>query len=235
MQGGFDFLATRRGPTFPALRQRHKCFARNPAGLHPAFRPCAPLRMAARIREVSVVKGGCRLDLRFCEIRPAPDRHTNKKSASAQRHCPGQNPRLLTSCEYASRVICIRQMRNAARMRRRRPPGKTGHGQIEAAPEKMHRTAFAAKTRPELLEDAVALNKDAPEAIGILAVVRTVFFIFIKRDRVFDLVRHLVDGHRQTQFVELFATACKNPPPTGFQFNRSPRRHRSCRCAVGDR
>ena len=88
----------------------------------------------------------------------------------------------------------------------------------------MHRTAFAAKTRPELLEDAIALHKDAPEAIGKLTVVRTVFFIFIERDWVFDLVRHLVDGHRQTQFVEgLRHGPVKISYRARFQFNRSPR------------
>ena len=87
----------------------------------------------------------------------------------------------------------------------------------------MHRAAFAAKTRAELLEYAVALNKDAPEAIGKLTVVRTVFFIFIERDWVFDLVRHLVDGHRKTQFVEaLRHRSVKIGYRPRFQFNRSP-------------
>src|SRR5207245_8173647 len=38
----------------------------------------------------------------------------------------------------------IRQMRNATRMWRRRPTGKTGDCEIEASPEKMNRAAFSA-------------------------------------------------------------------------------------------
>src|SRR5262249_55015544 len=40
----------------------------------------------------------------------------------------------------------IRQMRDSTRMRRCLPPGKSRHRQIKTAPEKMHRTAFAAET-----------------------------------------------------------------------------------------
>src|SRR5882757_1612374 len=89
------------------------------------------------------------------------------------------------------------QMRDSARMGRRWPPRETRHGQIKTAPEKMHRTAFATETRAKLLKYAVALHQNVPEPVGIFAIVRAVLFVLIKRDRIFDLVRGGVDGHRQ--------------------------------------
>ena len=68
----------------------------------------------------------------------------------------------------------------------------------------MHRTAFATETRAKLLEDAVALHQNAPEPAGIFAIIRAVLFILIKRDRIFDLVRRGVDGHRQLEIAQCF-------------------------------
>src|SRR4030095_2957455 len=93
-------------------------------------------------------------------------------------------------------------MRYPAGMRRCRSSGKACDRQIEAAPEKMHRTTFATKPRSELLEYAVALHQNAPEPISVFAVVGAVLFIFIKGDRVFHLVRKFVDGNRQKQLIE---------------------------------
>ena len=68
----------------------------------------------------------------------------------------------------------------------------------------MHRTAFATETRAKLLKYAIALHENAPEPVGIFAIVRAVLFILIKRDRIFDLVRHGVDGHRQLEIAQRF-------------------------------
>src|SRR4029450_13973546 len=114
-------------------------------------------------------------------------------------------------------------MRDAAGMRRRRPSGKARDRQIEAAPEKMHRTAFATKPRSELLEHAIALHQHAPEYIGVFPIVSAVLFIFIKGDRVYDLVREFVYGYRQMQLIEtLHHAAVKIGNRTRFQFNRPP-------------
>src|SRR5437763_8405847 len=80
-------------------------------------------------------------------------------------------------------------MRNAARMRRGRSPGETCHCQIETAPEKMHRTAFAAETRTKFLKNTIGLQKDAPEAVGIFQIIRGMFLITIERDRFQHFVR----------------------------------------------
>src|SRR5947208_4001654 len=87
-------------------------------------------------------------------------------------------------------------------MRRRGPAGETRHRQIKATPEKMHGTAFATETRPEFLQHTIALNKDAPEPIGIFAIVRAMLFILIERDRILNFVRRSVDGYWQLQFVQ---------------------------------
>ena len=108
-------------------------------------------------------------------------------------------------------------------MRRRRTPGKTRHGQIKTAPEKMHRTAFAAETRAKLLKYAIALHQNAPEPVGILAIVGAVLFILIERDRIFDLVRHGVDSHRQIRARQrLHHCPVKFRHRLRTQFNTSP-------------
>src|SRR4029078_5266061 len=93
-------------------------------------------------------------------------------------------------------------MRDSARMRRGRPSGKSRHSQIEAAPKEMHRAAFATKTRSELLEHPIALHQNTPESISVFAIVRAVLFVFIERNRILNLVRHLVNRYRQTKLIE---------------------------------
>src|SRR5215469_1818707 len=93
-------------------------------------------------------------------------------------------------------------MWDSPRMRRRGSAGKTRDRQIKATPEKVHRTAFAAKARSKLLKHAIALDEDTPKPICVFAVVRAMLFILIEGDRVFDLVRHGVDGHRQLKIAQ---------------------------------
>src|SRR5437667_4244399 len=80
-------------------------------------------------------------------------------------------------------------MGNAAGMRRRGPPGKARYREIEAAPEKMHRTALAAETRAKFLENPVSLQKHTPESIGVFRIVSRVFLIAVERDRFQRFVR----------------------------------------------
>src|SRR6266566_3865879 len=93
-------------------------------------------------------------------------------------------------------------MRDAAGMRRRWTPGETRDGEIKTAPEKMHRTAFPAKARAEILKHAIGLYKDTPKPVRIIAIIRAVGFIALERNRVLDFVRRRVDGHRQLQFSQ---------------------------------
>src|SRR6185312_12876372 len=54
---------------------------------------------------------------------------------------------------------------------RRAPPREAGHRQVEAAPEELHRAAFADEAAPEFLEHSVGLRQDAPTALGVLGVI----------------------------------------------------------------
>src|ERR1043166_6054361 len=90
----------------------------------------------------------------------------------------------------------VRQMRNSARMRRRLPTGKSRYRQIETAPEKMDRTAFAAETRAKFFKDAIGLSQHAPEAIRVLGIVGTMLLVFVERNRIGNFVRQHVDLHR---------------------------------------
>src|SRR5205823_10988682 len=53
----------------------------------------------------------------------------------------------------------IGQMRHAARMTRRAPAGKARHGEIEAAPEKMHRARLAKEAGPKLFEHPIGVRQ----------------------------------------------------------------------------
>src|SRR5438874_11207165 len=93
-------------------------------------------------------------------------------------------------------------MRDAAGMRRRWTPGETRDGEIKTAPEKMHRAAFPAEARAEILKHAIGLHKNTPKAIRIIAIIRAVRFVALKGNRILDFVRRRVNGHRQLQFSQ---------------------------------
>src|SRR5437762_8959186 len=113
-------------------------------------------------------------------------------------------------------------MRDSSGVRRFRTSRETGHRQIKASPKEMHGTAFATKSRAELLEHAIALRQNAPESIGLFAVVRAMLFIFIERNRICYFIRQLVDRHREVELVEiLHHGAIKVRNRTRLQFNRS--------------
>src|SRR5215831_11777050 len=63
---------------------------------------------------------------------------------------------------------------NAARERRRSPPRETRHGQIEAAPEKMHGARLADESCAKALEHAVGAAQCAEEPLGLLRIVSSV-------------------------------------------------------------
>src|SRR6266576_3685047 len=86
-------------------------------------------------------------------------------------------------------------MGNAAWMRRRGSPGKAGYREIEAAPEKMHRTALAAESGTKFLEHPISLQKHPPEPIGVFRIVSCMFLIAVERDRFQRFVRRHSDLH----------------------------------------
>ena len=84
------------------------------------------------------------------------------------------------------------------------PAGKARHREIGAAPEVMHRAAFAREARPELIENALRLQQRAPVSIGVLGIVRAVRFIPVERNRVGQLVGHRANGHRHLERLQGF-------------------------------
>ena len=88
-------------------------------------------------------------------------------------------------------------MRNSSGVRRCRTSGKTRDRQVKTPPEEMHGTAFATKPGAKLFEHAIALDKSVPEPGGVFGIVSAMFFIFIERDRILNLVRRHIDGHKQ--------------------------------------
>src|SRR5436305_1845632 len=94
-------------------------------------------------------------------------------------------------------------MGNAAGMRWRRPSGKARHRQIEAAPEEMYRTAFAAEARTKFFENAICLQEDAPEAVGIVQIISAVFLILIEGNRFQRFVRLHSNLYFNREFSEV--------------------------------
>ena len=66
----------------------------------------------------------------------------------------------------------------------------------------MHRTAFPAEARAEILKHAIGLQENTPKPIRVIAIIRAVRFIAFERNRILDLVGRRVDGHRQLQFSQ---------------------------------
>jgi hypothetical protein len=95
-------------------------------------------------------------------------------------------------------------MRNPSGMRRRGPSGETRDREVKAAPEKMDRTAFSAETGPKFLENAVGLKKHAPKPVRVRGIVTPMLLVAIERHRIFNLVWHHIDLHRQLQRVQRF-------------------------------
>lgn len=87
----------------------------------------------------------------------------------------------------------IRQIRYAARMRRRGSAGETGDGKIQRAKEQMYRAALADEPPAKLFEHSIGLDEDPPEALGMIAIVRPVRFVQIEADRVRNFIRFLVN------------------------------------------
>ena len=63
----------------------------------------------------------------------------------------------------------------------------------------MHRAAFADEPGPEGLQDAVGLHENAPEPEGVFAVIRSVHFVAVERNRVGHLVRLGADVHLKVE------------------------------------
>src|ERR1700733_2945148 len=76
--------------------------------------------------------------------------------------------------------ICLSRNGVGAFSRRRPAARETSHGQIEAAPEKLHGAVLADKARSKLLEDFIHANQNAPEPVRVLRVVRSMLRVLIE-------------------------------------------------------
>src|SRR3989442_8401988 len=92
-------------------------------------------------------------------------------------------------------------------------PREPRHREIEAAPEKMHRAAFAEKRRAKPLEHVIGLDEDAPVPIRILGIVRSMLLIVREANLVLRLDRHGpdLDAHAQrVECGEIGAVECRH-------------------------
>src|SRR6516162_8861653 len=87
-------------------------------------------------------------------------------------------------------------------MTRRAAAGETGDGEIETAPEEMHRARLAEETGAELLEHAVGIDEDLQKTPHRIRVIGCVPFIVRKSDGIGQLVRNLVDDDVNVELRE---------------------------------
>src|SRR5262249_14297545 len=102
----------------------------------------------------------------------------------------------------------IRQPRYATGVRRRRASREARDGQVEAAPEEMHRAHLAEETAAKVRDDDVGLQQYAPEAPGRIGVVAAVCAVLGEANRVDELHRSVVDRDRDTELAQHRADAC---------------------------
>src|SRR5208283_6167901 len=96
----------------------------------------------------------------------------------------------------------VREMRHAAGMKRRRPAGKAGYREVEAAPKEMDGTRLSDEAGAEELEDAIGADEREPETMGRVPVIGGVYPVFREADRVDDFVGRLVDRDCNSQLVQ---------------------------------
>src|SRR6266403_5203422 len=120
--------------------------------------------------QFGLVESRIRLNFRLCESRGFRIRIRIEEWRWCSR-VAGPKPEAAHFLRVGLARDLVRQMRDTSRMRWRRAAGETRYCQIKAAPEKMHRTAFATETRAEFLKHAVALHEHAPEPIRVFALV----------------------------------------------------------------
>ena len=155
----------RRDPIFRASTPHRKRSARTRGAFRRAPRRCGPRHTAKQIRAAAHSMKPQPVALWLRKIQAARDRRRNSRVAWA-----GRASRPETDTAHFLRIGFARdrvgQVRNPAGMRRRRTTREAGHGEIEAAPEEMHRTAFAAEAGTKFFQDAIGLGENAPEAVG---------------------------------------------------------------------
>src|SRR5258708_10281764 len=79
------------------------------------------------------------------------------------------------------------------------PPGEARHCQVEASPEKLHRTALADEAGTKFLEDVFAQNQYAPEAVRIFGIIRGMLRVEVTGPGVRHLDRHGPNSHFNAQ------------------------------------
>ena len=83
----------------------------------------------------------------------------------------------------------------------------------------MDRAAFADKSRPEVVQHPIDLQKNAPESLGVLCVIGCVGIILPESNWVRDFVGHLVDAHGDAELARALHEI-------GVEFGYRPRNER---------
>src|SRR5437868_4097177 len=142
------------------------------------------------LAQLTVVVGPFRADARLLETRWL--RNGVRIEDRTRKH------RVPWPESVADHFVRIRLAHEPRAVARRRPPsGKTGHREIEAAPEEMDGTALAHERAARDGEDARDVYENLPKLIRGDRVIGVMREVLIEPDGRRDLDRHRPDLHRQ--------------------------------------
>ena len=97
---------------------------------------------------------------------------------------------------------CVREMRNTSRVKRRAASGEACHGEVEAAPEKMNRAAFADGTGTEQFEHAIDLHERPPVSMCIFGIIGSMNPILAEADGLRQFIGDFIDRHADAEARE---------------------------------
>ncbi len=114
------------------------------------------------------------------------------------RHLTVPRPEAVT--DDLVRIRLAHERRTVARWRG--PARKARHGEVEAAPEEMHRADLPVERASGGGEHPFDVDQDPPHPARVFGIVRPVNRVFVKADWRGDLDRYRPDLHRQLHLVE---------------------------------
>src|SRR4029078_3134239 len=87
-------------------------------------------------------------------------------------------------------------------MTRRGPARKARHGQIETAPEEMHRARLAEKAGAKMTHDLVRGRENAKEATCVFGIVGLVNVVLVERDGTRNFTGHRIDLEEKAELTQ---------------------------------
>ena len=129
-------------------------------------------------------------------------------------------------------------VRDAARMRRRRASREARRREIEGSPEQMNRAGLSQEAAPKLLEHGIHLDERPEEAVRPVGVVDADARVSIEEHELRDLDGHRVERQRDAEALEpaqvLVVEVGQRPLVEAHRFRRRRRLVRATRRRIDE-